>query len=235
MFVSNEVSAGVVGFVSLLAFIGYGIQRLQPNMSDKARWYLIHCITNGLVVVWSFPYVVDMLSTPSPKFDESVSMGPSIVVMSLHLYHCLFYKLNHGDVVHHTVMMLILLIPMILKPEPRFIGFSNYSVFFLCGLPGGIDYYLMYKVETGTLLSLTEKRINVALNTWIRSIGILYGVFYCYRQWLEGLISLTVMLPAAMALTWNAQYYSSEVSQSYGFHRSIALAQQGSAGTSRAK
>lgn len=99
-----------------------------------------------------------------------------------------------------------------------FMGVSNYCLFFLNGLPGGIDYYMMYLVEGNKLDKISEKHYNAYLNTWIRAPGILYGAFYSYQQHLCGNLCLLHAIPVVMILTWNAQYYSSLVSWSYGYH-----------------
>ena len=184
------------------------------TLPSKARWYAVHCAVNALVSVWTIPYVYIMLTESTPDYTDGSPL-PSIFVMSLHLYHTISYTLNRGDIVHHTVMLLVLTIPLC---NPEFLGFSNYSLFFLCGLPGGIDYYLMYLVETKGFSRLKEKHYNIYLNTWLRSLGILYGVFRCYNDYLMGYINGYIAAPVILALTWNAQFYTSEVAQSYGYH-----------------
>ena len=44
-------------------------------------------------------------------------------------------------------------------------------VFFICGLPGGVDYAMLSAVRYGFMDELTEKYINTHLNTWIRIPG----------------------------------------------------------------
>lgn len=194
----------------------------RPNISDKARWYLLHFFTNIIITLWTAPYVYIMLTEATPEFTSvSVSVGPSIIVLSLHLFHSIAYTLNYEDVIHHSVMLTLLCIPLYNYKNPEFMGLTNYCIFFLCGLPGGIDYYLMYLVETKSMMQLTEKNINKHLNSWIRSIGILYGAFICYQKWLMNNMRLLYMIPIVIVLIWNAQYYNSLVSVGYGRH--IAL------------
>lgn len=195
-----------------------------PNMTAKAHWYLLHFFTNTIITLWTASYVYTYLTSIRPVFS-SASVGPSIVVMSLHLFHGLAYKLNSDDIMHHTIMLLLLCMPLYNYLNTEFMGVTNYCLFFLCGLPGGIDYYLMYLVETKTMLKLTEKRLNRHLNSWIRSIGILYGAFICYQGWLTNMISLYHMIPTVIVLTWNAQYYNSLVSVSYGYHLATTYSQ----------
>jgi hypothetical protein len=116
-------------------------------------------------------------------------------------------------------MLLTLSIPLFNQGNGDFLGVCNYCLFFLCGLPGGLDYYLMYLVERQRLSKLTEKYYNTALNTWIRAPGIIYGAFVSYQAWLTQRASPLIAVPVAVVLLWNAQYYSSYVAYSYGYHR----------------
>ena len=195
----------------------YNQNLLLRGLYEKPRWYIIHATINAFITVWTFPYVITMLSVPFPEFDGA-SIMPCLIVMSLHMFHCLCFNLNKYDVIHHVVMLTILIIPIIHSTNHQFVGFSNYALFFLCGLPGGIDYYMMYLVELGHMDKLTEKLYNSQLNTWIRPLGILLGAYYCYHRWLLDMIPTIYAFPVIIAFIWNAQYFSSLVSFSYGYH-----------------
>jgi hypothetical protein len=75
----------------------------------------------------------------------------------------------------------------------------------------------MYRVYTGQLTLLVEKRYNSWLNMYIRALGIFYGIFTVWvmlrvdRQ-LPSLYTVCVLA----ALFWNAQYFSREICVSYG-------------------
>ena len=193
------------------------IDALLHKHNEKVRWYAIHCMTNAAVVITTAPNVYRFMTEFNPQFRYAI-LFPSVLIMSLHIFHCLFFNTNRQDIIHHVVMSLVLLIPLYNSDNVQFVAFSNYALFFLSGLPGGIDYFLMTMVESGKMDRLTEKYYNQYLNTWVRSIGILYGVFCCYQQWLMGAVQACWAWPAILAMTWNAQYYSSQVAQSYGFH-----------------
>ena len=44
----------------------------------------------------------------------------------------------------------------------------NFNFLFVCGIPGGLDYYMLVRVKEGTMKSLDEKSINTNLNVWCR-------------------------------------------------------------------
>jgi hypothetical protein len=95
-------------------------------------------------------------------------------------------------------------------------AFTNYILFFTCGLPGGIDYYNMVRVYRGTIDKSYEKGINTDLNMWLRSPGILYGAFIAWVHMTEGKMTYYYAIPVILALIWNAQYFAKEVCISYG-------------------
>jgi hypothetical protein len=43
---------------------------------------------------------------------------------------------------------------------------ANFTNFFVCGVPGGLDYLMLALVKHGKILPLTEKYYNNILNVW---------------------------------------------------------------------
>ena len=191
-----------------------GLLEYLGGYNPKVRWYAIHYMTNAIVVATTIADVYTLVSENKPTWT-SASLFPSLLVMALHLFHCIQYRINRQDIIHHGVMSSVLLISIYNRDNNQFIGPTNYALFFLSGLPGGIDYFLMVLVELGRIRSITEKYYNQYLNTWIRSVGILYAAFYAHREWLQGNVETHWVWPIILALVWNAQYYSSAVAQSY--------------------
>ena len=54
---------------------------------------------------------------------------------------------------------------------------QNTVGFFVCGLPGGLDYCMLAAVKLGLMTSMTEKRWNARINVWMRSPGLLLTSF----------------------------------------------------------
>jgi hypothetical protein len=44
----------------------------------------------------------------------------------------------------------------------------NFNHFFMCGVPGGLDYAMLFAVKHGWMKPLAEKKVNAAVNVWIR-------------------------------------------------------------------
>ena len=96
---------------------------------------------------------------------------PLATTIGLHLFHCVsqYKSLTTVDWAHHLVSNMLvsfLCFPYDYGP------LMQWGLLFICGLPGGIDYYLLTLVKLGTIAPSTEKRINRLLNTWIRAPGI---------------------------------------------------------------
>jgi hypothetical protein len=184
------------------------------------RWCYIHSLGNLIVTCLTFRGAITMFSSDQTIFNATgFNLSSSVVVMAMHLYHLLMFNISQLSILfHHIIMMMVLIIPF-LNHTNYVLIFTDYSLFFLCGLPGGIDYYMMHWYYTGRLDKLTEKKINTRLNAYIRAPGILYGAFFVYRHYINGGdLSLLYMIIVVITFIWNAQYFSNEVAISYGYN-----------------
>lgn len=193
----------------------YCADRLLRNyVQSKTRWYALHFLVNCVIVCLTFSDMVSILTRPFQLTGSDMNW-PSAFVMALHVHHGLFYPLVKLDIIHHVVMCGIMLIPMTIQ-DPIFIQYCNYCLFYVCGLPGGIDYAMMTLVTEGHLSKKTEKKINMFLNMWLRAPGLMYAIFLLYLQYLMDRVSIYCAMPVIIALFWNAQYFSMIVAMSYG-------------------
>lgn len=184
---------------------------------DKARWFMLHSISNMLVVSLTIDDVVSLTTSPITNVidNANTSEHAAVFVLCLHIYHVFAYRINRMDVIHHGVMTIILVLAIFLD-NPFYYTLCNFNLFFSCGLPGGIDYILMFLVQINKLESIMEKRLNTHINTWLRAPGILYGAIMCHQHWLlTGTDTFGHML-STLILVWNAQFFSRLVSISYG-------------------
>jgi hypothetical protein len=81
--------------------------------------------------------------------------------------------------------------------------FMGMSLFFTTGLPGGIDYVLMFANRNGYVQKETQKRVNTFLNVWIRSPGCvamatLSAVYILAREGEPGLLKVIALLPSLL-------------------------------------
>lgn len=200
---------------SILVFLT--INGTLRKWNEKTRWFAIHTIFNLINVILTLPDTILLLKDPLNTTYTYPSIHPTCLVMSLHLYHVYGFRLNYIDKLHHGVMCALLLLTYVHYYEPKAIGFTNAVLFFVCGLPGGIDYYLMTQVSLGNMDTIQEKSINVFLNTWIRSVGIMYCVFTTYINYIYGYYGNPFVTGAVIiVLAWNAQYFSQLTAIAYG-------------------
>ncbi len=108
--------------------------------------------------------------------------GALMAVLGLHVFHTVFYQpLAAVDWVHHILMIgFVLPTAYILQPG-RLLG---HGIFYASGLPGGIDYLMLALVKMGYMESLTEKRYNAIIQTWIRAPGCLAHSFISYTTYM---------------------------------------------------
>eukprot|EP01104_Vermistella_antarctica_P020410 TRINITY_DN8714_c0_g1_i1.p1 TRINITY_DN8714_c0_g1~~TRINITY_DN8714_c0_g1_i1.p1 ORF type:complete len:113 (+),score=19.56 TRINITY_DN8714_c0_g1_i1:177-515(+) len=89
----------------------------------------------------------------------------------------------------------------------------------MCGLPGGIDYFLLVLVKHGLIDKMTEKDINRFLNLLIRWPGMFLAGYLMFLNAYHGRFdpfrlpttTIVVMVMAASAHTANAAYYCQKV------------------------
>jgi hypothetical protein len=195
---------------------------LFGDNNKKRRWFFTHAITNTFITIYTFENLIICFSDPlSLADDDKYDFLPMNVAISLHLFHLIssYNNLTIIDWIHHLVSCL-------------FCGFisqifvngkmTQYALFFLCGLPGGIDYYLLTLNKYGIINKITEKKINVYLNMCIRLPGILFGTFASYICLLYNLdknmtfIQSLVLTIINLLNTLNVLYFAIRVVQNYG-------------------
>lgn len=101
----------------------------------------------------------------------------------------------------------------------------NYMVFFVNGLPGGIDYVLLVLVYYGIIEKNKEKEWNAYVNVWIRSPFIAIGTYIIFINYRlnfynpdDGVFNMMgfSFITEMMALFWNGQYFMYRVVKNYG-------------------
>lgn len=209
-------------YVPLAMVAIYPLDRYLRNefeYTENHRWCYIHSLSNAVITCLTARGAVTLFSSDATIVAATgFNLSASVIVMALHLYHLMMFKIKKGDILmHHIVMLLVLLIPFWHEGNEHFLMFTDYSLFFLCGLPGGIDYYLMHLCYTGKIDRLTEKRINTLLNAYIRAPGILYGAFYIHRNYVnQHDVPFAYMTAVLLSFMWNAQHFFKDVAVSYG-------------------
>ena len=158
----NVVSAALIGILAL------AVCDLVYARHTKARWFALHVIANIWIAVLCVPDLVFLVRNPLAALAETrVSHWPTSLIFSVHIYHMLFFRnLQPIDWLHHLLMVVVGAPTLITAEVGPMMDFNH---FFMCGVPGGIDYALLFAVKHGWILPLTEKRLNSAINVWLRA------------------------------------------------------------------
>ena len=120
----------------------------------RTRWYILHVIINMLIVITSIksvyltfqnPYTsLNPIKIPSiysyDWFFGSTSPLPTLIVVSGHIYHILFFSTTKSDIYHHLMFAGIM---GTLNMIGDFGNARNIIHFVLSGLPGIIEYVIM--------------------------------------------------------------------------------------------
>jgi hypothetical protein len=211
----------LVGNVLAMILLAAFDKLLAP---PQARWFAIHAFGNLLAVISAVPAVLATLADPaesmsSIKYNDSSFFGtgtpwPILIVNAIHIYHMVAFKLSSADYFHHLVFALTMGSAGQLY---RLGAFRGFLVFWLSGLPGGIDYFNLVLVKFGKLDGLTQKRHGAAINVWIRgpflvTSGFIIYLNYCYHGQDEGIGYPPMFVSAFIAFlcVFNAQYYTKQ-------------------------
>lgn len=136
--------------------------------APERRYFFLHAIINFVIAALSFQDVIYVFSDPlSALASTEVSHWPSSLVFSIHVYHVAFFSnLQWIDWLHH-ILMVAVGAPLLITGE---VGpLMNFNNAFMCGVPGGLDYILLFCVKEGWMKPLMEKRFNSMINVWMRA------------------------------------------------------------------
>jgi hypothetical protein len=197
--------------------------RLLTNLTNlEGIYYLLHTLHNYMIVQLTYDEVYYSLTDFNYVQTSEKNIVALQFVFALHFYHLAIYwrKFRFDDWIHHILMIGIAL-PIGAFAESR--SLLGYSLFFTTGLPGGIDYFLLFLTRNDWLDKSTEKKVNTWLNTWIRSPGcishatltLLLISLQCQKytfDWWLGII-------AASLTFWNGQYFARQIIENYGLYQ----------------
>lgn len=203
------------------SFFGFyiGVDALMGKKYE-GKYYLIHGLNNAFIAYLTYNDLISTFTNFNSVLTTSVNILPSIITYSLHIYHIFIYryKFTFDDWLHHILM------GAALSTAHQFHTgrLINYSLFFTTGLPGMIDYFLLFLVKNNKIESIVEKKINSWINLWIRCPGctshavLTILVYNIYNKTLltSDFERLGYIFTAVITL-WNGIYFMNKVIVSY--------------------
>lgn len=197
-----------------------GIDVLAEKYNIEGRYYLLHTICNFFVTLLTFNDLMFTYFNFINFINYPMNVRAAVIAFSLHIYHIIWYfkKLRFDDWLHHILSVGIALPLTLFSAAGSLLG---HSLFYLTGLPGCIDYFLLFLNRNGYIQKITEKRINNFLNLWLRCPGCIAhttltvvgfnmlepGILSVYDRY-TGIIT-------ALIVFWNGVYFMNQVVVNY--------------------
>ena len=187
----------------------------------SARWFSLHAIINLIVSISSFSSVVNCFRDPvnlnltDYSYDSSIlsimNGWSSAFILTLHIYHSLFFKITADDIMHHLIF-----VPFSLINLPN--NIKNICTFFVCGFPGMLTYIALTLKKLYKISCLTEKKISVFQNLFIRAPGLLFysfSLFYSYIYAEKSTVTFPMICLICFLSSFNGLYYLQQIIGSY--------------------
>jgi len=185
----------------------------------KARYFFLHIFFNTVITYLVYQDTYNLIKNPETGLDINYSyygILSTSAISSFHMYHYLYFtNLSFDDYIHHIVSCLIVPSIGIIFPFGRLPSLCNIG---MCGIPGGIDYFLLFLVKYNIINKITEKNLNRWLNLIIRW-PIMFMTSYIFMinfYKLDVNIYSSILMILAMLLHGlNAIYYCDKVIGNY--------------------
>ena len=202
----NDQDRGkVMGVFYSILFLGL-FDLIFAMRFSAARWYWIHAFGNVVVALTALPDLWTTMRDPVNSLSGGGLDIPNFFISAIHIYHCCFFKCTKADWVHHLVFAgIICPMGLFLDSGPV----ANAIAFFICGLPGGLDYIMLAFVKHNWMSRLREKVWNARINVWLRSTGLAFCATTLYVASISGnshAPAWAAALGSALCLL-NGQYY----------------------------
>ena len=162
-------------FLALYIFMDYML-----GEEIKGKYYLIHSINNMIIVYLTLPALIHTYTNFDKFYEYNDDLNSVILTYSLHIYHIIVYfkKLRFDDWLHHILMIFVVMPLSILLEGGYLLG---HGLFFLTGLPGSIDYLLLFLVRND-ILAVSWFQV---IACWVTTIIVYWNGIYFMNQVVE--------------------------------------------------
>jgi hypothetical protein len=142
---------------------------LRLNIKSNARYFFLHFIFNFFITIITLKDALLCLYNPLNNFDSPFIYSGILstgCISGFHIYHMLFFKIkNLEEWIHHIISCILVPFIGLNIPYGCALSLANLS---MCGIPGGIDYFLLFLLKYNIIDKFTEKKINRLLNLVLR-------------------------------------------------------------------
>jgi hypothetical protein len=187
---------------------------------SKARWYGLHALINfvnvlstqhALIKAIADPINIDTSDIVSYNFFSPYSIWPTILTITLHFYHFIFFKIRKEDLMHHLFFIPFLLCNLSYQAK-------NLTIFFGSGFPGLISYICLALKRYQLVSYNKEKKIGFIQNIVLRAPGLLFSsfsVFYSYLYNTHHSINIYFIGLICFLASVNGLYYLQQITGNY--------------------
>ena len=207
----------IIKFTCGFSLIDYLLTKNKIN----GTYYFNHFLGNSYIVYHSMPELLYCYNNITMAGLLNNNKNIINMVLSIHIYHILYYnnKLRFDDWLHHIVMLGFSL-PLSLQYNSGAI--LSHSLFFLSGLPGGIDYLLLFLSRNNIISKINKKIINYNLNLWVRCPGCTLSSYFIFKHLINtsslNIYNIINFSLVAGSVFWNGIYFMESVSIDYVKH-----------------
>jgi hypothetical protein len=133
-------------------------------------YFLMHFIVNLINTTLLLPLINHMIYDPLGKYiinDDYTNLDIIYpMIIGLHTFHLIHHlnKINYDEIIHHFVTQLFWYLIHI-ADNPIYLS----GIISMSGIPGGITYLLLFLQKYNIVDKITEKKISMYLNLWIRA------------------------------------------------------------------
>eukprot|EP00760_Papus_ankaliazontas_P025432 PhM_4_TR2709/c0_g1_i1/m.34140 len=205
----------ITACIAVMSLVDHAIIKRFVFPSDESgRWFLLHAVVNAVVVTMCAGDAWVAVTDPIHSAVGDYNLWTVYIIAAVHIYHMVGYSnLTVQDWVHHLVFASVICLAGLVFTVGPGLGLI---AFFVCGLPGGLDYFMLALVKLGKMRLNTEKRWNARIMVWLRAPGCIVTANCFYVTCLYGPRALTnVEFAAAIGVALlcfvNGQYYMQRV------------------------
>ena len=157
-----------------------------PVRHPGSRYFFLHTVCNAMISVACLPDLARALLSPvAALVGPTLTVFPMAAVASIHIYHVLFFRLSSEEIFHHVQFVVpLFVLGVVFKWDGG--ASQNWGAFFICGLPGGLNYAALVGVKEGWLSSLAQKRFDAWINATLRAPGCIVYACLQWQVWLAG-------------------------------------------------
>lgn len=199
------------------------LDNFMKNKLIEGRYYMNHFICNMIIVFHTFSCMINSYNPTHTNTCDIYSINYCReLICGLHLYHIIWYynNMRRDDWIHH-ILMVGIVIPLTYIAGPEYNNLIGHGLFFINGLPGGIDYMLLFLVRNNNIDRIIEKRINCIMNQWVRCPGCIStcSLLYSYIQSDQGSVESKdydyIGILILIIVYWNGVYFMNQVVEDY--------------------